>query len=71
MKNDKMKSDDVFALDRILTTYSMEEVAITIEQLCHSKNNSETKELIKLLQEKVDKRENDDFAKHMNAPVTK
>lgn len=57
MMKDEMSAQDVFTLDRMLTTYSMEEIASVIEELCHGVNNAETKRLIELLQKEVKERE--------------
>lgn len=52
-----MRKEDVIILDRILTTYSNEEFAAVVAELCHGSNSVETRRIINFLQEEVDKRE--------------
>jgi hypothetical protein len=53
-----MRKEDVEILDHLLTTYSNEEFAATIAELCHGKANIETKNIIRCLQHEIEVREN-------------
>lgn len=53
-----MDKEDIDILDCLLTTYSNEEFAATIADLCHGMANTETKSIIRCLQHEIEVRGN-------------
>ncbi len=52
-----MIKEDIDTLDRLLTTYSNEEFAATVVNLCHGMRNTEIKNVICCLQRELEARE--------------
>jgi len=56
--NKKMSEEDSSTLDRILNSYTNEEFAKVVAELCHGKENTEIKNIIECLQNELYFREN-------------